>query len=337
MRFVLLEAYPLLYVNHLKRLRLLFITHLNQLYSASSMVKFTFLGTSSMVPTKERNVSGICLEYDGEFMLIDCGEGTQRQMNMAGLNRNKVKKIFITHWHADHVAGIMGLIQTIGNKDNDIHLDIYGPKGSQEHFDHLLKASVFDQQLDIVVHEIDVGEEIKKIHDSKKYEIWAIMLNHSTPTLGYRFVEKDRRKMKLKELEKLGVPPGPLFSKLQRGYDVTCKGKKIKTDDVTTIVHGKKIAFVADTRFCQQAIELATDVDVVVAEATYSGHEEEKAHQFKHMTSQQSAQVASMAGAKKLYLTHFSQRYKSLNELHEEAKNVFPETFIANDLNTVKL
>ena len=304
---------------------------------ALRMIKMVFLGTSAMVPTKDRNASGIYLEHHGNNMLIDCGEGIQRQMNIAGINRNKIQKIFITHWHADHIAGILGLIQTMGNKDKDVHLDVYGPKGSELHFGHLLKASVFDQQLDITVHEVADTHEPQKIFENSDFEMWAISLCHSTPTIGYRFVEKDRRRMRLKELEKLGIAPGPIYARLQRGNDVRHDGKLIKSDDVTYVVHGKKIAFIADTRFCKQAVELARGSDVLVTEATYIKSEEEKAHTFKHLTSEQAAQIASMAEVGKLYLTHFSQRYATLHAHLKEAQDVFPDAELANDFKKVKI
>jgi ribonuclease Z len=305
-------------------------------YFALFMIACTFLGTSSMVPTKERNVSGIYLEYEGEGILIDCGEGTQRQMNIAGINRNKVKKVLLSHWHADHMAGLLGLIQTIGNKDKDVHLDVYGPRGSVEYFGHMMKSSVFDQQLDIVVHEAK-AKKPELICSTSRYEIWAVELEHGIPTLGFAFIEKDRRRMKVKRLEEMGIPPGPIYAKLQAGKDVEHRGKMIKSTDVTTIVHGKKIAFIADTAFCPQAVELAKEADVMIAEATFAASEEEKAHQYNHMTAGQSAQLASLANAKKLYLTHFSQRYTSLADIREEAQAVFPDTELASDFKVVKL
>ncbi|MFW5747039.1 MAG: ribonuclease Z [Nanoarchaeota archaeon] len=305
------------------------------------MIRLVFLGTSSMVPTKERNVSGLYLEYEGEGILFDCGEGTQRQMNIAGINRNRVKKIFISHWHADHIAGILGLIQTIGNKDNEVHLDIYGPKDTRRRMEHLLETSIFDQQLDIDVHEFcldrNAPDPLVRICDMPRYEVWAAPLEHGMPVLGFRFVEKDRRRMRLKELEKLGIPPGPIYARLQKGHDAEFEGKIIESDKVTTIVKGKRIAIVSDTAFCQSAIALAEESDVLVCESTYAANDEEKAHQYRHMTSQQAAQIASMAGTRKLLLTHFSQRYTQLDDLLADAKAVFPETELANDFKTVRI
>ena len=121
-------------------------------------LEITMLGTSSMVPTKERNVQSIHLDYKGEGILLDCGEGTQRQMNIAGINRTKVRKILITHWHGDHVSGIIGLIQTLGNSKDVSELKIYGPKGTQDSMNHLLKTCIFDLTVDLEVTELDISD-----------------------------------------------------------------------------------------------------------------------------------------------------------------------------------
>jgi ribonuclease Z len=300
------------------------------------MISIVFLGTSSMVPTKERNASSVYLEFLGEGMLFDCGEGTQRQMNLCGINRQKVKKIFITHWHADHTAGLLGLIQTLSSKDNQPEISIYGPAGTTTYMDHVLKSSAFDQQIKIHVHECK-GSGIFEIVDTPKYTVYAAYLEHTTPVIGFRFVEKDRRRMKVKKLEELGLQPGPLYAKLQNGKDVQFNGEKIMSDDVTTVVKGKIITFIADTMFCPQAIELAKEAHVVISEATFAGSEEDKARQYKHLTSTQSAQIASMADAQKLYLTHFSQRYPNLQDLYEEAKTIFSDVTLANDFMKIEL
>lgn len=300
------------------------------------MLKIVFLGTSSMVPTKQRSPASVYIEQQGEGLLVDCGEGAQRQMNIVGIPRSKVKHIFITHWHADHTAGLIGLIQTLSNKDKDIMLTIHGPIGTKECMEHVIKSSVFDQQIHLDVHDHNCTTP-HVIAQTKQFRIEAVNLHHSTRVLGYSFIQHDRRRVKVAELTKLGVPQGPLFARLQNGEDIEYKGKSISHQSVTTLVKGKKITLITDTLFCQQAIDLAQDAQLLICEATYAASHAELAHSHKHMTSEQAAQIASMANVKQLYLTHFSQRYKDLTQLHQDACDIFPNTQLANDLQVVKL
>jgi len=301
-------------------------------------MKVTLLGTSCMVPTKERNVSSTYLEYNGQGLLFDCGEGTQRQMNMAGISRHDTKRIFITHWHADHTAGLVGMLQTMANVEKEhVEVDIYGPTGTKERLQHFLDATVSEQEIEIRVHELSAANKISVACETESYTVEYISLEHTTPCVGYRFVEKDRLRIKVNEIDKLGIPQGPLLGKLQNGEDIEWKKKTVKASNVTYLVAGKVFAYIVDTAFCPQAIELAKNADLLVAEATFTKGQEEKAIASKHMTSTQSAQVAAMADVKKLVLTHISQRYKNPADIIEEAKDIFPDTQIGFDLMTIKL
>jgi ribonuclease Z len=297
------------------------------------MVEVTILGTSSMVPTKDRNVQAFYLEFEGEGMLFDCGEGTQRQMNIAGISRGKVRRIFITHWHGDHVAGIIGLIQTIGNSNYTDTLHIYGPPGTKEHMFHMMNATIFENKVDIDVHEVHprFGEEFLVV-DSEKYKVTCIPLDHSVPSLGYAWYEKERTRVDMAACKRLGLTEGPLIGKLSRGQPVTLEGKAIKPEDVTYRTAGKKIAIFGDTQPVPELIQLARDADLVICEATYNSDLEDKAAEFKHMTGAQAAMVAQRAEARKLILTHFSQRYLSVEQTLDEARAVFPNTEAAFDL-----
>ncbi len=299
-------------------------------------IEITFLGTSSMVPTKERNVQSIYLEYKGEGILVDCGEGTQRQMNIAGINRLKVKKILISHWHGDHVSGLIGLIQTIGNVAEPGTLTIYGPPGTKKHMGHLLESCIFDLRIKLEIKEIKT-EKKAVFFENEDYQLEAAPLDHGVPCLGYAFVEKNKRNINMDKAKKLGLEPGPLLGKLQKGQAVKHDGKTIKPDDVSTIKKGKKIAFIMDTTYCKACIELAENSDVLVSEATYESSKKEKAEEYKHLTTEQVAMMAGQSNAKKLVLTHFSQRYKTLHDLEEEAKRIFPNTVMAYDFMKIKL
>jgi ribonuclease Z len=301
-------------------------------------MEITFLGTSSMVPTKERNVTGIFLRYNGEGLLLDCGEGTQRQMNIAGINRNTVKKILVSHWHGDHVSGIVGLLQTMANKEANPTVDIYGPKGTKEHVKHMLGMVIFDVQVEIRVHElVPKRDELLKVVETEDYIIECIALDHKVPCIGYSFIEKDRLNIDVEKQKKLGIRDGPHLRKLKEGKEIKYKGKAVKPDDVTYLVKGKKITYVADTAACENCVKLAKNADLLISESVYAGKLQEKAEDYRHLTAKDAAMMASQADVDKLVLTHFSQRYKTVDELEEEAKIHFPNTTCAFDFMKIKL
>jgi len=296
-------------------------------------MQLTFLGTAAMVPTKDRNHSGFFLDYKDEGILFDCGEGIQRQFRMAGIKITRVTKILISHWHGDHVLGLPGLIQTLGAREYSGVLEIYGPVGTKERFKAMFDAFVFDRRLDMKIEEVKEGI----FFQNKNFSLEAFELEHKVKTFGFRFVEEDRRRIDVKAVKKLGIPPGPLLGKLQDNKVVTFKGKKISPKDTTYTVEGKKIAYIADTVLCNNCYKLAKDADVLVCESTYASNLLSKAEEYYHMTSKQAALIASKANAEKLILTHFSNRYKNTQELEEDARNVFDNTLCAYDLMKVKV
>ncbi len=300
------------------------------------MTTLTFLGTSCMVPTKERNVQGIFLKYKTEGLLIDCGEGTQRQMNIAGINRNAVTRVLISHWHGDHVSGLLGLIQTIGNADSQKELRIYGPPGTKEKLNHLLQSIHFDARLHLKVEEIN-PQGLTKVFETPDFVVECAALDHSIPCLGYRFVEKDRRQVNMAKAKALGLKEGPLIGKLQQGKGVEFQDKSIKPDEVSSIRKGKVIAFILDTTLTDHCYVLAQDADLLVCEAAYTSELEAKARQYKHMTAQQAGLIANKANVKKLILTHISQRYSTLKPLLDDARQVFQEVEVAFDFMKVSL
>ena len=291
-------------------------------------MQLTFLGTSAMVPTKERNHSGLLLEYKGEGILFDCGEGTQRQLKKAGLKATKVSKICISHWHGDHVLGIPGLLQTLAASDYDKTIELYGPKGTKQHMTAMFEAFVFDRALKLKVTEVHKG----KFFESKDFVLAAYPLRHGITSLGYVFQEKDRLRIDLKKAKKFGIPEGPLMGKLQEGKSITHNGKKIDPDDVTYKVKGKKIGVIADTMLCDACYDIAQDADLLISESSYASKLEAKAKEYKHMTAKQAGLVASQSNVKKLILTHFSTRYKNALELQEDAQQVFDDVVCAEDL-----
>lgn len=298
----------------------------------------TILGTGSMLPTKDRNVSGLYLEFEGEGMLFDCGEGTQRQMSVVGISRAKVRRIFITHWHGDHVAGLIGLIQTIGNSNYTEALHIYGPVETKERMFHIMSATIFENKIDMKVHELKPEREEGLLFvDEEKYEVWCANADHGVPCLAYAWREKDRVRVDMEACAKLGIKAGPLVGKLSRGESVEHDGKRISPKDVTYKVTGKKLAIIPDTAPHPNLVRIAQDADLLICESTYGTSEEEKAHEHRHMTAQWAAQVAQRADVKKLLLTHFSQRYPVVTPLLEEARTIFPNTEAAFDLMKITL
>lgn len=305
-------------------------------------IEITFLGTGSMVPTKDRNVIGMFLSYKNKGILFDCGEGTQRQMNIAGINRNKVNYVLLSHWHGDHVSGLIGLIQTLGNQQMQNEerptLHIYGPKETEERMEHMLRTCIFENKVILEIHELNPKRgEILTILENEDFYIQTARLDHSVPCLGYSFIEKDTRKIDMGKVRKLGLTEGPLVGKLQSGDIVKHEEKVITPDMVSELKKGLKITVIMDTGLCDIAVELAKDSDLLVCEATFSSELGDKAEDYKHMTAKDAALLANNANAKRLIITHISQRYKTTSEILDDAKNVHNTVEVAYDFMKVKL
>ncbi len=296
-------------------------------------MEILFLGTSSMVPTKERNQSGILVSHGSENILVDCGEGTQRQLKISGVKLAKITKILISHWHGDHVLGLPGLIQTMSASGYDKKLRIYGPVGTRKYMKKMFEAFVFDRKIEIEIKDVKKG----KFFENEELMLEAHLLEHNIETLGFNIVEKDRRKINLAAIKSLGIPEGPLLGELQNGKSINWKGRKIDANDATVVAKGRKITIVSDTVPCRGADLLAKDADVLVCEATYSSDLESKGEEYGHMTSKQAAELANRSNAKKLILTHFSARYKDTQELEEDAKNYFYNASCARDFMKIRL
>lgn len=297
------------------------------------VMEILFLGTACMQPTKDRNHSAILLVYKGENILFDCGEGTQRQLKIAGIKPGKITKVFISHWHGDHVLGLPGLLQTMGASQYTKKLEIYGPVGSKQYIDYMIKGFSSKGNIDFEVHEVKPGIAC----EYSDYYVECAELKHYGNTLGYSFIEKDRRRMNLQKIKKLGIPQGPLLGKLQQGKNIVYKGNKIKADDVTRVVKGKKITYVADTKYCSNAIKLADDSDLLISEAVYTEKLKDKAEEYRHLTAKEAGMIANQSNSKRLILTHFSQRYKTTQDIENEARDIFDNVTCAYDFMRIKL
>lgn len=296
------------------------------------MIDLIFLGTSCMQPTKARNHPSFLLSFKEENILFDCGEGVQRQMRLAGIKPAKVTRLLISHWHGDHVFGIPGLMSAMGTDQYAKKLYIYGPKGTKKFFSNLFKSFVAKG---IIEHEIkEVSSGI--FYENDDFKLLAEPLKHSAPCVGYSFIEKDRLRITVAEADKLGLK-GPILGRLQKGEDIVFKGQKILVKDITTLVKGRKVSYIADTVPCSGADKLAKNSDLLVSEGTHLSDIEEKADKYMHLTIKDAAIIASKNNAKKLVITHISPRYKSYMEIIEEARTYFDNSIIAEDFMKIKV
>lgn len=293
----------------------------------------TFLGTGNSVPTELRNHPAILLNFEGEHFLFDCGEGTQRQFRKAKTSIHKISHLFLTHWHGDHVLGIPALLQTLAMTDYKKTLNIYGPKGTGHHMQEILNL-IKGTNISLKIHEI----ESTKVLENKKYLIESIPLEHGTPALAYSFKIKDQLRLNKSKIKKLKIPNCPLLGKLQQGQDIVFNNKKIKASQLTYKEEGKKVTIILDTKFCNNAIKIAEDSDLAIIESSFSEMEKERAEERMHLTASQAATIAKKSKSKKLALTHISERYEhNTSIIEKEAKKVFKNTFVAKDLQTLRV
>ncbi len=295
-------------------------------------MEITFLGTSAMVPTKERNQSSFLLEYNGKGILFDVGEGTQRQLRIANKKPSKINIILISHWHGDHSLGLIGLLQTMSSYEVDHKVTVIGPENTKENIELLMK--IFPSNF---VFEFEVFDAENDVFDFGSFEIHTKVLCHNVKSLGFSFVEKDILKINEKKIVEEKIKPGPWLGKLQKGFDAEYENKILKVEDYTFVVKGKKITYISDTQLCDKVFEIAKDSNVIISESTYTRQHEDKSILYKHLTSSQAALVALKSNAELLVLTHFSQRYGDLNDMLLEAKEVFENTKLAFDFMKLKL
>jgi ribonuclease Z len=302
-------------------------------------IKIIFLGTSSTVPTITRNHSAIHLKYKNEDLLIDCGEGTQRQIRKAKLNPCKLTRLLITHLHGDHTLGIPGLFQTLNLNGYKKTLQIYGPKGTKQFIKNIFKTFIATKTISIKteVKEITRG----KVFDTKDFEISSLPLEHGTPTLGYIFQEKDRVRIDKKKLKKLklSVEDKPKLQKLTQKKNIKINKKTINYKTLTYPESGRKVSIVLDTKLIPNVKKLAKDADIAIIESTFlDKYDMAKDGYYKHLTAEQAAKAAKAANVKKLYLTHLSQRYEhKANLLLKQAKKFFPDVEVARDFQVVEI
>ena len=297
-------------------------------------MEIIFLGTSSAVPTLERNHPSIALRAFAEVMLFDCGEGTQRQLIEAKISPMKITKIFISHFHGDHILGLGGLIQSLGFRGREKDLDIYGPKGLHKIINAISSFGYFQKNYNLNIHEIQDGTVI----ETEDYVVECAKVEHNIPSYAYSIREKKKPLFLREKAEELGIPPGPLYGKLHNGEEVEFEGRIIKPEQVLgEAKKGKKISYSGDTKPCEAMIRLARDSDILIHESTYEAEDYQRAVDNAHSTSVEAAEIAREANVNELVLTHISTRYTSDENIKSEAQKVFKNTKVARDYMKIDL
>jgi ribonuclease Z len=294
------------------------------------MLSVTFLGTGAACPSVERNVSGLAVAREGETLLFDCGEGTQRQMMRYGVGFG-FTELFFTHYHSDHLIGVIGLFRTMGLQDRQAGVTLYGPPPAERILSHALAVGVERVRFPVEIVEVKPGDRLKR----EEYDIEVFETDHRADTVGYVLAERDRLgRFDPVRAAQLGVPEGPLWGKLHRGQPVILPDGRTVTAE--TIVGpprpGRRVVYTGDTRPAASVREAARGADLLIHEATFGSDESERARDTGHSTAREAAALARDAGARRLVLTHISARYsREAPELLAEALEVFAEVSIARD------
>ncbi len=296
------------------------------------MIKITMLGTSGSLPTVNRHMPAVALVHEGDTFLFDCGEGTQSQMLRYGVNMFKVRAIFLSHAHGDHIIGVAGLVRTLALQGRKEPLLIFIPAGEEKVIKNLV---VFDRAIinyPIIIKGIKTGVA----YEGKDFKISAFRLKHTVPALGFIFKENDMRRFIIEKAKALGLK-GKMFSELQKKGRIKVGGRTVTLSSITTEQVGKKIAYATDTRPVKETATAAKGADVLIHEAAYSDKEGKLAKERGHSTAREAAEVAKKAKAKLLIITHISARHKTATELVKEAKEVFGNVSAPNDGFTIEV
>ena len=302
------------------------------------MFEILFLGTSASAPSAKRGLSAQIIKHDEHRFLVDCGEGTQRQILQSGTGFKNITKILLTHGHLDHILGLGGLLSTFLRWEAIEELDIFGGRSTLDRVNALVYDVVLRGNLPpmpLRFNEIKPGT----FFEADDFTITAFSVTHRGPDcLGYVFEGKARRPFLPEKADALGVPFGPERRKLVEGESlILSNGKRIEPDDVLgPLTKGAKLVVVGDTGKTENLLEVAQDADALVIESTYLDEEADMARQFSHMTARQAAELATKAGVKKLILTHISRRYREKDVL-KEAQAIFPNSVVARDFDTFQI
>jgi ribonuclease Z len=294
------------------------------------MLTITLLGTGAAVPSIDRNVAALAVQREGETLLFDCGEGTQRQMMRYGVSF-AFHEIFFTHFHADHMLGVTGLLRTLGLQDRTAPVTLYGPRGALRILGAAVSLGIERNRFDVAIMEIEAGQRLPR----GEYDIVAFETDHRADTIGYALVEHTRLgRFDPERARELAIPEGPLWGRIHKGETIELPdGRRVAPSElVGEPRRGRKFVYTGDTRPCTTVVEAAAGADLLVHEATFGEDERARAIETGHSTAAQAAEVARQAAVRRLVLTHVSPRYtRDAPELLAEAKAVFPETIVARD------
>ena len=305
-------------------------------------MQVTFLGTSSGVPTRARNVSAVAvrLAQRSELWLFDCGEGTQHQFLRSDLRLSQLRRIFITHMHGDHVFGLPGLLASLGLSGSSGGVDLYGPDPLESYLEGVLRTSSTRIGYPLAVHQVrNAAESDRLVFEDADLTVRATPLHHRVPAYAYRVEEKPKPgRFDIAKARELAIPPGPVYASLKRGETVTLDdGRQIDGKTLSGPERaGASLVYCTDTVFCEAAVNLSRGADLLIHESTFSHAEADMAFQRQHSTSTMAAQTAAEAGVGQLVLTHLSPRYAPGNavtpdDLLAEARAIFPNTILAKD------
>jgi ribonuclease Z len=286
------------------------------------------LGSASQTPTRRRNQNGYLLRWDDRSVLFDPGEGTQRQLLLAGASPTGIHHICVTHFHGDHCLGLPGVLQRLSLDQVAHPVEVLFPASGSVYFDRLRHASAFQDHLD--VRPVPVTSD-GAASTGGPFAIEAVRLDHDPETFGWRVVEPDGVRMLPDRLAAAGVH-GPDVGVLAATGVLHLAGRTVRLGDVSTRRRGQRMAFVMDTGMCDAAVELAAGADLVVCEATFASADLDLARRFRHLTAADAGRVARDAGARRLVISHFSQRYPDARVLLDEAAAVFDDVVAAEDL-----
>ncbi|RPJ25336.1 MAG: ribonuclease Z [Chloroflexi bacterium] len=302
------------------------------------MFEILFLGTSASAPSAKRGLSAQIVKHDEYRFLIDCGEGTQRQILQAGVGFKNLTRILLTHGHLDHILGLGGLLSTFLRWEAIEELDIFGGRSTLDRVHDLLYGVVLrgnTAPMPLRLNEIKAG----MFFEADDFTLSAFPVTHRGPDcLGYVFEGKARRPFLPEKADELGVPFGPERRDLVAGNEIAlADGKRVRPDDVLGPVQkGVKLVVVGDTGRTDDLLAVCQDADALIIESTYTEEEAEMARQFSHLTAHQAAELAVKAGIKKLILTHISRRYRE-KDILKEAQAIFPNTAVARDFDSFQI
>ncbi len=302
------------------------------------MLTVTFLGTGAACPTVDRNVASLAVAREGEMLLFDCGEGTQRQMMRYGVGFG-LREIFFTHFHSDHMLGLTGLVRTmglldlVGQQGREEGLTLYGPKGAQRVLGAALTVGIERTKFPVEIVELKPGDT----RNRGEYDLQVFETNHGgwADTVGYALVEHTRLgRFHPERAQELGIPEGPLWGRLHKGETITLPdGRRVEPQELVGPTRpGRKLVISGDTRPHADLAKAAAGADLLIHEATFGDDEAQRAQETGHSTAREAAQLAHDAGVRRLALTHISPRYtRDAPDLLAQAQSVFRETVVARD------